>query len=137
MAKVLTLFDLFGEITLDGAVSMWPPTVQPTTGRITNWPPATLRTWLSNLNDLFTAEDARTGADGDRVAVEARLAMTQAAPYPDGFPFVISSMPDVEFRLQYATPQENRIHLLASVSDRGAGGGAGARPGRDPPPCVG
>jgi hypothetical protein len=120
MATKLHLFDLFSESGLAGALARWPQTVQPITGFIASWPPPTFSAWLAALNNAVVVQDVRTGADGDRAAVEARLAMTQVSDYPSGFPFVISSMPDVEFRLQYSTSQQNLIQLFASISDRGA-----------------
>ena len=116
MAQPLTLFDLFGEPTIVGAVARWPQFVQPITGVIGNWPPPAFAEWLAALNNGVTLSDVRTGADGDRVAVEAKLSMTTVTTYLEGFPFVISSMPDVEFRVQYATPVENQVQLFASMS---------------------
>lgn len=117
----LTLFDLFGEANADAVAAMWPSRVQPFTGLIGQWPPPqpAFSQWLAALNNTFALSEVRTGAANDRVAVEAKLTSTGLASYPDGFPFVISSMPDVEFRVQYATPAENQIHLFASQSDRG------------------
>lgn len=120
MAQPLTLFDLFGEPDIGRVVARWPQLIQPTTGLIGNWPPPGFETWLAALNNNVLVTDVRTGAADDRVGVEAKLVMTQVSAYPEGFPFVFSSMPDVEFRLQYATPTENQMHLFASVSDRGA-----------------
>jgi hypothetical protein len=111
----LTLYDLFGETNL---VSMWPSGVRSVTGWTPNGPPDPT-TWLAALNGAVTVSDARTGTAGDRVAVEAQLTMTGSAAYPDGFPFVLESMPDVEFRIRPAIATENRIHLFASLSDRG------------------
>ena len=121
MTMPLTLFDLFGEANADAVAATWPTRVQPFTGLIGQWPPPqpAFSQWLAALNNTFALSDVRTGAANDRVAVEARLTSTGLAAYPAGFPFVLSSMPDVEFRVQYATPAENQIHLFASQSDRG------------------
>lgn len=119
MTAPLTLFDLFGETTIAGVAAVWPQRVQPTTGVIATWPPPSLSAWLAALNNAVTLSDVRTGADGNRVSVEAKLAMAGSAAYPDGFPFVISSMPDVEFRIQPATTLNNTIQLFASMTDRG------------------
>jgi len=115
----LTLFDLFGEPAIAGVAAAWPQRVQPTTGVEASWPPPSLSAWLGALNNAVVVSDVRTGADGERVAVEAKLAMPGSAAYPEGFPFVIGSMPDVEFRVQAATASENLIQLVASMSDRG------------------
>src|SRR5437867_3562117 len=120
MAQPLTLFDLFGEPAISGVVARWPQFVRPITGLIANWPPPDFSTWLAALNNDIAVSEVRTGAAGDRVGVEAKLAMNLIAPYPDGFPFVFASMPDVEFRFVHATPQQNQMHLFASMSDRGA-----------------
>ena len=121
MTMPLTLFDLFGEANVDAVAAVWPTRVQPFTGFIGQWPPPqpAFSQWLAALNNTFALSDVRTGAANDRVAVEARLTPTGLAAYPAGFPFVLSSMPDVEFRVQYATPAQNQIHLFASQSDRG------------------
>lgn len=119
MTTSLTLFDLFGESTIAGVAGAWPQRVQPETGFEASWPPPSLSAWLGALNNAIVVSDVRTGANGDRVAVEAKLAMPGSAAYPDGFPFVIGSMPDVEFRIQPATAGENLIQLFASMSDRG------------------
>jgi hypothetical protein len=121
MTMPLTLFDLFGEANADSVAAVWPTRVQPFTGLIGQWPPPqpAFSQWLAALNNTFSLSAVRTGAANDRVAVEAKLTSTGLAEYAAGFPFVISSMPDVEFRIQYATPIENQIHLFASLSDRG------------------
>jgi hypothetical protein len=121
MTLPVTLFDLFGEANADAVAALWPTRVQPFTGLIGQWPPPqpAFSQWLAALNNTFAVSDVRTGAAGDRVAVEAKLTSTGLAAYPAGFPFVLSSMPDVEFRIQYATAVENQIQLFASQSDRG------------------
>src|SRR5204862_4646512 len=83
------------------------------------WPPPDLSTWLGALNNAVDLSDVRTGAGADRVAVEAKLTVIGSAAYPQGFPFVLGSMPDVEFRIQSATALENKVQLFASRSDRG------------------
>jgi hypothetical protein len=121
MTMPLTLFDLFGEANADAVAAIWPTRVQPFTGLIGQWPPPqpAFSQWLAALNNAFALSDVGTGAANDRVAVEAKLTSTGLATYPAGFPFVLSSMPDVEFRVQYATPADNQIQLFASQSDRG------------------
>src|SRR5688572_20569340 len=109
MVQRLTLFDLFGESNIATVVARWPQIVQPITGFIATWPPPNFPEWLAALNNGTVLNDVRTGSDGDRVAVEAKLSMTTVTTYLEGFPFVISSMPDVEFRIQYATPVENQV----------------------------
>src|SRR6185503_20169777 len=104
MAQPLTLFDLFGEPAIAGVVARWPQVVRPITGLIANWPPPDFSTWLAALNNAVAVSDVRTGATGDRVGVEARLSMAQITAYPEGLPFVFASMPDIEFRLLYASP---------------------------------
>src|SRR5436190_23798704 len=104
----LTLFDLFGEPAIAGVVARWPQLIQPTTGLIANWPPPEFSTWLAALNNSVLVTDVRTGAAGDRIGVEAKLSMAAVTAYAEGFPFVFSSMPDVEFRIQYATPGQNQ-----------------------------
>lgn len=121
MTMPLTLFDLFGEANADAVAAIWPTRVQPFTGFIGQWPPPqpAFSQWLAALNNTFALSDVRTGAANDRVAVEARLMSTGLAAYPSGFPVVLASMPDVEFRIQYATSAQNQIHLFASQSDGG------------------
>lgn len=121
MTTPLTLFDLFGESSVDGIATIWPTRVQPFTGLIGQWPPPqpAFNQWLAALNNTFVLSDVRPGAANDRVAIEAKLTSTALAAYPAGFPFVFASMPDVEFRVQYATAAENQIHLFVSQSDRG------------------
>src|SRR5207302_10342516 len=99
--------------------------IQPTTGFPGNVEPDALKLWLSVLNGAVEIHDVRTGADGDRVTAEASLIFggsAAIAAYPDGFPFVLASMPDVEFRVQYADTvpdPTHRIRVFASMSDAG------------------
>src|SRR6188768_23434 len=116
MPQRFTLFDLFGAPDLNAAVTRWPQIVQPITGFIGNWPPPDFHVWLDALNNAVDVSDVRTGADEDRVAVHAKLSMTGVNPFTGGFPFVISSMPDVEFRVQQPTSTPNQIDLFVSKS---------------------
>jgi hypothetical protein len=119
MPQPLTLFDLFGGASLAAVATRWPRSIQPVTGYIANWPPP-LEPWLANLNDGVLIRDVRTAADSDRVSVEARLRMDLTlAARPSGFPFVLGSMPDVEFRIQDMPSPTDYVHLFASLTDQG------------------
>lgn len=121
MVRELTLFDLFGEPNLTFVASVWPPVVQRHLGITATWPPPDLSVWLGQLNNGVTLANVRTGAAGDRLAVEAQLQLDNVrTSYSEGFPFVIGSMPDVEFRIQTITDAGKYIQLFASASDRGA-----------------
>lgn len=121
MASKLTLFDLFGEAGLTSIASLWPRAVQPVTGHVESWDTDAIAFWLTQLNAALTLDDVRTGADGDRVAVEAQCHFDNGlSATPEGFPFVISSMYDVEFRVQTITADGKYVRLFASASDGGA-----------------
>lgn len=118
MASDPRLFDLFGEFT-----ARWPRAVQSLVGILgPGSSDPNLAVWLAALNNATGVKDVRTGAAGDRVSVEARLTFDNAlaayAGSPGAFPFVIASMPDVEFRIQTLVAPKF-IQLFASVSDRG------------------
>lgn len=117
MTIPLTLFDLFGEAAL---TQSWPQRVQPVTGLTAPDPAPSFSTWLAAINGSIDVTDVRTGFDGDRAAVEAKLTIRGTTAYAEGLPFVLDSMPDVEFRVLPATATENQVQLFASVSDRGA-----------------
>ena len=112
-----TLFDLLGDPT-----AAWPsdhvhehPGV-PLDGQ------ADPTVWLAALNASVRVHDVRTGADADRVALQAQLTVDPTAgflSYPAGWPFVIGSMPDVEFRVQ-PYPQSGRsVGMFISAGDSG------------------
>ena len=111
-----TLFDLFGDFT-----TFWPVRViQPEIGISGTGAPPNPAAWLGALNNGVDLLEIHTGVAGDRVSVEAKLKLDNArTSYADGFPFVIASMPDVEFRIQDIGGDEF-FQLFASVSDRGA-----------------
>lgn len=118
MATDPTLFDLFGEFT-----SRWPRAVQRLVGILgPGSSDPDLAVWLAALNNGTSVSNLRTGAAGDRVSVEARLNFDNAqaayAGSPGAWPFVLASMPDVEFRVQ-TLPPPRFIQLFASVSERG------------------
>jgi len=119
MSAPLRLFDLFGEPDAATVAAVWSQRVQSTTGFSGDWPPPDLVDWLAALNNAVVVSNVRTGADDDRVSVEATLTMPGSVAYPEGFPFVLASMPDVEFRIRPATAIENQIQLFASMSDSG------------------
>jgi hypothetical protein len=122
MTAPLRLFDLFGEPTAAAVAAVWSQRVQPTTGFPGTGTPPDLTAWLAALNQALGILDVRTGADGDRVTAEANLTFHGSAAYPEGFPFVLAAMPDVEFRiLDPAAPpdQQHPIRAFASVSDSG------------------
>ena len=117
----LTLFELFGRDPSD----VWPSAaVRQHTGDPVDGPPDP-SAWLGALNNSVKVANVRTGALGDRVAVEADLTVDPLAGflgYPEGWPFVIASLVDVEFRIQpYAAPTqpEKATKLFASAGDNG------------------
>src|SRR5262245_19375338 len=119
VAMKLTLFDLFGAPTIDAMLMRWPQAVRPQTGAEVNWPPVGLREWLQALNRGITIEDVRTGSLPDRVSIEAKMRLDNAtAGYPEGFPFVLSSMPDVRFLVQHIASSVN-ARVFATISDAG------------------
>ena len=118
MSVPIRLFDLFGEPPASAAEA-WTRRVQPVTGFVASDDPLSIETWLAALNNVVGVTEVRTGADGDRVAVEAKLFMPGSAAFPDGFPFVFASMPDIEFRIRPDTLHQNDIQLFMSMSDRG------------------
>jgi hypothetical protein len=113
MADDLTLFDLFGSF-----VAAWPKLeIFETTGVPGTTPdPAS---WLGALDNAVTITDVRTSSSSTRVSIEATLAVNvPATPGSAGFPFVLLSMPDVEFRVQNVAATKG-IRMFASLSDTG------------------
>ena len=112
-----TLFDLFGDFT-----AAWPSSLlRERPGHPIGGPPSPA-VWLSALNNSVFVQNVRTGALQDRVAVEAELTVDPAAGflgYPEGWPFVIVSMPDVEFRILPFGSSGRFVRLFASVGDTG------------------
>ncbi len=122
MTVPLRLFDLFGEPSADVLAAIWSQRIQPTTGFPGNVQPNDLKLWLAAWNNSVDIFDVRTGADGDRVTAGASLVFKGIAAYPDGIPFVLASMPDVEFRVQSVSPVDDasrRTRVFASMSDGG------------------
>jgi hypothetical protein len=118
MASEQRLFDLFGELTAG-----WPAAVQRLPGIVNpGVSDPELSVWLAALNSGTAVKNTRFGADSDRASVEAQLTFDNAqaayAGKPDAFPFVIASMPDVEFRIQTViTPKF--VQFFASLSNTG------------------
>jgi hypothetical protein len=107
-----TLFELFGDFT-----PRWPvETLQETIGAVGD--PAEVAAWLAALNAALKIENIRVGSLNGHMALEADISIDNAfSGYPDGFPFVLSSMPDVEFRvLGDGNPTSK---LFASVDGEG------------------
>jgi len=122
MTVPLRLFDLFGEPSPAAVAAVWSQRIQPTTGFPGNVAPADVVDWLAALNNGVSIFDVRTGADGDRVTAEATLTFDGTAAYSAGFPFVLASMPDVQFRVLYPATipdEKHRIRGFASMSDSG------------------
>jgi hypothetical protein len=118
MASEAKLFDLFGEFT-----ARWPSAVQRLVGVLgPGSDDPNLAVWLAALNSGTQVKNARVGAASDRVALEAQLTFDNAqatyAGVPDAFPFVLASMPDVEFRIQTLVAPKF-VQFFASASDRG------------------
>lgn len=112
-----TLFDLFGDPTAG-----WPSTIVREHTGFEAGAPASPATWLAALNNSVHVSDVRTAAGPDRVAVEAALSVLPGAGflgYPDGWPFVIESMPDVEFRIRPFAAAGPSVRMFASVADDG------------------
>lgn len=118
MPKAQTLFDIFGELT-----ARWPSAVQRLPGIVNpGIGDPELAVWLAALNNGTGVTNTRFGALEGRVSVEAQLTFDNAqagyAGVPDAFPFVIASMPDVEFRIQtLLTPKY--AQLFATLSETG------------------
>ena len=114
MITKTTLFDLFSDF-----VDKWPNEVLQEEVGLLGLPPDP-SVWLTALDAGVDVIDIRMGSEGDRVSIQAKVAIDNGRTgYIDGFPFVIASMPDVEFRIQDMTVME-AILLYASISDRGA-----------------
>src|ERR1700676_699356 len=114
MATPTRLFDLFGNF-----ISSWPSNrVQENTGILGPGSSAPdPSAWLTKRNQGVTLTNIRTAALGDRVAVEARASLNFAS-YPQGFPFVLASMPDVQF-LVHDTSSSVWVQLFVSVASCG------------------
>ena len=112
MATPLGLFKLFGNF-----LPHWPAGwVRDVTG----WDPTgiDLDGWLAELDAAAQLFDVRTAVSVDlfdddpadpkerRLALEGRLALASSALRPGGLPFVLASMPDVEFRVKAMTPAQ-------------------------------
>ncbi len=122
MATPLNFFKLFGDFLSD-----WPvDRIRDVTG----WDPTNidLNGWLAELNAASRLFDVRTAASVDpfqadpndpvdrRVGLEARLALEASALRPGGLPFVLSSMPDVEFRVKAMDPAHAAYLFLSQGS---------------------
>lgn len=113
----MRLFDLFGELT-----TVWPSSIVGPGGGTPN---PQLASWIADLNDIVTVSDIRTGvlpgATGNRASLAARLAFAPGnLGYVDGFPFGLSALSKVAFKLQPLSDPDNLASLFASVTDTGA-----------------
>lgn len=109
-----SLFDLFGDFG-----GRWPADrVHEHTGH-SGADPGAVDAWLGRLNVAVALRNVRTGARADRVSVEADLNATTFASDPEGWPFVIASMPDVEFRIKPFPTSAPSAKLFASAGDTG------------------
>jgi hypothetical protein len=112
MAEPTSLFGLFGDFR-----AAWPgERFKPSTGI---GPAPALDSWLADLNDAVRIKDLRANAGSDRVVAQARFWVDlTTGGLSQGIPFVISSMPDVEFRiLQLAEAKAG--YAFASQTDAG------------------
>ena len=126
-----TLFGLFGDPT-----ESWPSdAVRQHTGHQEAGDPPSPAAWLGALENSVARANVRGGALADRVSVEAELTVDPAGflGHPDGWPFVIVSMPDVEFRIKPYAQSGRSTRLFASVRRRRLRARAGGPAGRDPP----
>jgi hypothetical protein len=109
------LSDLFGELS-----SHWPiDHVREFSGTGGSGDP---QAWLSRLDTAVKVANVRTGGSADSVAVQAELSVDPLGGFaadPDGWPFVIVSMPDVEFRIQPLGTNQGHARLFASRQDSG------------------
>src|SRR5437899_11326005 len=92
-----TLFDLLGDFS-----ALWPvDRIRAIPGKPLSAAP-TPQVWLAALNNGVGISHVRAGVLDDRVGVEASLTLDNAkatfSGSPGAFPFVLASMPDVEFR---------------------------------------
>jgi hypothetical protein len=113
MADQASLFSIFGDFR-----PSWPrPLLGPTS--YTVGPDPDFDAWLGHVNDGIRLKDITTNAAADRVVMQARYWVDPAAAaYPDGVPFVISTMPDVEFRV-LALQETKASYLFVTQSDAG------------------
>jgi hypothetical protein len=111
-----TLFDLFGDFS-----AAWPVRlVQETPGLPSQGAAPSPAVWLTALNGGVRVTHVRAGAvAGGRVSVEAELRLDSIPAYSGGWPFVLTSMPDVEFRVQPVSAADAFVQLFASVGDDG------------------
>ena len=109
-----SLFDLFGD-----PGPLWPADrVHEHTGHEVGGP-GPVAAWLGRLNTSVTVRNVRTGARADRVSVEADLSAPSFNGHTEGWPFVIASMPDVEFRIKASPNPAAPVKLFASAGDSG------------------
>jgi len=110
-----TLFTLFGD-----PAERWPSDhVREFSGTGDPGDPAA---WLGRLNNAVQVANLRTGASSDAVAAQAELSVDPSAGFaadPDGWPFVIASMPDVEFRIQPMGTNQGHVQMFASLGGTG------------------
>ena len=112
-----TLFDLFGDPNDRVAVAVGAPAHRPPGGRR----PARHRGLAGCAQQQRARAERAHRRAADRVSVEAELTVDPAGflGYPDGWPFVIVSMPDVEFRIKPYGQAGRSTRLFASVRDAG------------------
>ncbi|MED7924381.1 hypothetical protein SMD20_09070 [Nonomuraea sp. LP-02] len=117
MPRPTRLFDLFGDFTGDWPLSVVqyfaglhaPGSTTPDPG-----------SWLRSLNQGVRLVDVHAGVSGDRATVEAAALLDLGQTgYLGGFPFVIASMPDVEFRIQEVISPAAAVRVYVSAADDG------------------
>jgi hypothetical protein len=89
------LFELFGDFT-----ALWPvESLQETIG-IEVGNAVEIQAWLAAINAALKIRNIRIGSLDGHAALEADVSIDNTlSGYPDGFPIVLRSMPDLEFRL--------------------------------------
>src|SRR5262249_24600139 len=77
-----------------------------------------IQAWLAALNAALKIRNIRIGALDGHAALEADVSIDNTlSGYPDGFPIVLSAMPDLEFRLLGDGNAKSK--LFASVDGAG------------------
>lgn len=112
MVSPLTLFTLFGDFTAN-----WPRNfIGPELGIDPTSPDYS--TWLTILSESTMLADVRSATTSGHIAIEAKAGIINNAVYPTGIPFVLTAMPDVEFRIQ-SVSIDTPVRLFVSQEEVG------------------
>jgi hypothetical protein len=111
VSTTITFYDLLGvadaAIPRDAAAAKWPShLVQGTTGHRDHPDPEEAKLLVDALQIALTFRNVRPGADPNRVGLTAEM-LVGAVPPP--LPFVLATLPDVEFRLLPTSSNPARV----------------------------